>query len=221
MKNIYTIALVAILALTIGCSESVTIPTAEMSTPQDSLSYAYGVQLAEMLKQQNQNLDPNVVAAAVKEALEENAQLSMEQCQEIVMDSRQKASTDAQRIGIEFLEENSSKTGVQTTTSGLQYKIITEGSGPSPLETSTVTIHYTGRLVDGTVFDSSVDSGAPIVYPVNGFIAGWVEGLQLMKAGGKMELYVPANLGYGAQGAGGAVPPNAVLIFEMELISFQ
>jgi len=223
MKKILSLALVATLALamTLGCSESGVIPMAEMETPQDSLSYAYGVQLAEMLKQQNQNLDPDVVAAAVKEALEENAQLSMEQCQEIVMDSRQKASSDAERLGQEFLIANASKSGVQTTATGLQYKIITEGSGPSPTESSTVTIHYTGRLVDGTVFDSSVDSGEPIVYPVNGFISGWIEGLQLMKAGGKMELYVPANLGYGARGAGGAVPPNAVLIFEMELISFE
>lgn len=221
MKNLFTIALVAVLGLTIGCTESGVFQAAEMETPQDSLSYAYGVQLAEMLKQQNKNLDPDVVAAAVKEALEENAQLTLEQCQEIVVESREKASNEAQSAGITFLEENASKSGVQTTASGLQYKIIEEGSGASPLETSTVTIHYTGRLVDGTVFDSSVESGEPIVYPVNGFIQGWVEGLQLMKAGGKMELYVPSNLGYGAQGAGGAVPPNAVLIFVMELISFE
>lgn len=220
MKRIFAIALVAVLGLTIGCDDTGTIPTAEMETPQDSLSYAYGVQLAEMLKQQNQNLDPDVVAAAVKEALEENAQLSMEQCQEIVVGARQRASVEAESEGIKFLEENATKSGVQTTASGLQYKHISEGTGDSPQVTSTVTIHYTGRLVDGTVFDSSVD-GEPIVYPVNGFISGWIEGLQLMKPGGKMELYVPSNLGYGAQGAGGAVPPNAVLIFEMELISFE
>jgi FKBP-type peptidyl-prolyl cis-trans isomerase FkpA/FKBP-type peptidyl-prolyl cis-trans isomerase FklB len=221
MKNLFTLALVAVLGLTIGCDESGILPTAEMETPQDSLSYAYGVQLAEMLKQQNKNLDPDVVAAAVKEALEENSQLTLEQCQEIVVESREKASIQAQSAGITFLQENASKSGVKTTASGLQYKHISEGTGESPNASSTVTIHYTGRLVDGTVFDSSVDSGEPIVYPVNGFIAGWVEGLQLMKAGGKMELYVPSNLGYGAQGVGGAVPPNAVLIFVMELISFE
>ena len=220
MKNLFTIAIVAVLALTIGCSESGVIPTAEMETPKDSLSYAYGVQLAEMLKRENSNLDPNVVAAAVKEALEENAQLTLEQCQNVVTEAKIRASADADKEGKEFLEANASKPDVSTTASGLQYKHINEGTGESPSESSTVTIHYTGRLIDGTVFDSSVESGEPIIYPVNGFIPGWIEGLQLMKAGGKMELYVPSNLGYGPNGSG-SIPPNSTLIFEMELISFK
>jgi len=221
MKNIFTIAIVAILALSIGCTESGNISTAQMETPQDSLSYAYGVQLAEMLKQQNSNLDPNVVAAAVKEALEDNAQLTLDQCQKIVMDAMQQASADVGRLGKEFLAENASKEGVTTTESGLQYKHISEGTGESPEFSSTVTIHYTGRLIDGTVFDSSVESGQPLEYALNGFIAGWIEGLQLMKAGGKIELYVPSELGYGSRGAGSSIPPNAALIFEIELISFE
>ena len=94
------------------------------------------------------------------------------------------------------------------------------GTGESPLASSTVTIHYTGKLIDGTVFDSSVERGEPIVYAVSGFIPGWIEGLQLMKVGGKMELYVPSNLGYGPSGTG-SIPPNSTLIFEMELISFK
>ncbi len=118
-----------------------------------------------------------------------------------------------------FLEENKKKEGVKTTESGLQYKVITEGSGAKPSATDEVTVHYTGMLTDGRVFDSSVERGQPISFPLNRVIAGWTEGLQLMSEGSKYTLFIPSALGYGEQGAPGSIiEPNATLIFDVELI---
>lgn len=108
-----------------------------------------------------------------------------------------------------------------TTASGLQYEVITEGSGPKPGATDTVTVHYKGTLTNGTQFDSSYDRGEPISFPLNRVIAGWTEGLQLMSVGSKYRLTIPSNLGYGAAGAGGVIPPNATLIFEVELLKIN
>lgn len=221
MKNILSIGVVILLATAIGCSsDNGTMPIAQMKTQQDSLSYAYGVQIAEMLKQQNKTLDANMVAAAVKEALADTAQLSLEQCQEILIADQQRAMEGMKNESEAFLAENATKPGVQTTASGLQYKVIQEGTGASPKAEDTVTIHYTGKLLDGNVFDSSV-GGEPLTYPVGQFIQGWIEGLQLMKLGGKMELYIPSNLAYGERGISGAIPPNAALIFEIELLDIK
>ncbi|KYG83889.1 hypothetical protein AWN68_00935 [Roseivirga echinicomitans] len=191
-----------------------------MKTQQDSLSYAYGVQIAEMLKQQNKTLDADMVAAAVKEALSDTAQMTLDQSQEILIADQQRAMEGAKEEGELFLAENATKPGVQTTASGLQYKVMQEGAGASPKAEDTVTIHYTGKLLDGTIFDSSI-GGEPLTYPVNQFIAGWIEGLQLMKIGGKVELYIPSNLAYGESGISGAIPPNAALIFEIELLEIK
>ncbi|KYG81435.1 FKBP-type peptidyl-prolyl cis-trans isomerase FkpA/FKBP-type peptidyl-prolyl cis-trans isomerase FklB [Roseivirga ehrenbergii] len=219
MKNILSIGVVILLATAIGCSNDNT-STAQMKTQQDSLSYAYGVQIAEMLKQQNKTLNADMVAAAVKEALSDTAQMTLDQSQEILIADQQRAIEGAKEEGDLFLAENATKPGVQTTASGLQYKVIQEGTGASPKAEDTVTIHYTGKLLDGTVFDSSV-GGEPLTYPVGQFIQGWIEGLQLMKLGGKMELYIPSNLAYGERGISGAIPPNAALIFEIELLEIK
>lgn len=114
---------------------------------------------------------------------------------------------------------NASADKYVTTPSGLKYAVVTEGTGKSPSATDEVTVHYTGRLLDGTVFDSSVSRGEPATFPLNGVIAGWTEGLQLMKEGGTTVFYIPSDLAYGERGAGGLIPPNAPLIFEVELIS--
>jgi len=121
----------------------------------------------------------------------------------------------------EFMAENAKKQGVTTTASGLQYEAVLDGAGDSPLLASNATVHYTGTLVDGKVFDSSVQRGQPATFPVNRVIAGWTEALQLMKPGAKWKLYIPPHLGYGERGAGGDIGPNVVLIFEVELISFK
>lgn len=119
----------------------------------------------------------------------------------------------------EFLEANKKKQGVVALPSGLQYKMLKEGKGRKPSATDTVTVHYEGRLINGTVFDSSVKRGQPASFPLNRVIRGWTEGLQLVQEGGKIELYIPPDLGYGARGAGPAIGPNELLIFTVELIS--
>ncbi len=123
--------------------------------------------------------------------------------------------------GQKFLAENASKEGVEVLESGLQYKIIEEGGGTSPTITDSVTVHYKGSLLDGTVFDSSYDRGEPATFPVGHVIAGWVEALQLMKEGEIRELYIPSDLGYGEMGAGGDIGPNATLIFQVELLAIR
>ncbi len=118
----------------------------------------------------------------------------------------------------QFMEQNRNAAGVVTTDSGLQYQVLQEGTGPRPTINDTVTVHYTGTLLDGTVFDSSVERGEPISFPLQGVIQGWQEGLQLMPVGSKFRFWIPPELGYGARGAGGVIPPNATLIFDVELL---
>ncbi len=128
---------------------------------------------------------------------------------------------DHKAEGQKFLEENAKKEGVHVTPSGLQYKVIEEGVGTRPKATETVKVHYRGTLIDGTEFDSSYKRGEPISFGLNQVIAGWTEGLQLMKTGAKYELYIPYNLAYGERGAGGVIPPYAALIFEVELLEVR
>ena len=123
--------------------------------------------------------------------------------------------------GQTFLKENSSKPGVHTTPSGLQYKVVTEGHGKSPKATDTVLVHYRGTTIDGTEFDSSYKRNEPISFPLNGVIPGWTEGVQLMKEGGKVQLFIPSNLAYGSRGAGGVIAPDSTLIFDIELLKVQ
>ncbi len=123
--------------------------------------------------------------------------------------------------GKKFLEENALKEGITKTASGLQYEVLTEGTGPKPGPTSTVEVHYEGRLINGKVFDSSYQRKETISFPLNRVIAGWTEGLQLMATGSKYRLYIPSELGYGARGAGGDIPPHSALIFDVELISIR
>lgn len=132
-----------------------------------------------------------------------------------------KKSEAAKADGVKFLEENKKKEGVQTTASGIQYKVNTMGTGPKPLATDRVKVHYTGKLIDGTVFDSSVERGEPAVFPLNGVIPGWTEALQLMPVGSKWTIYLPSDLAYGERGAGQQIPPHSTLIFEVELISIE
>ena len=130
------------------------------------------------------------------------------------------AETDLEK-GEAFLKENAKKEGVKTTASGLQYKVLKEGEGKSPKATDTVKVHYKGTLIDGKEFDSSYKRGEPIEFPLNGVIPGWTEGVQLMKEGAKYQFTIPSKLAYGERGAGGVIPPNATLIFEVELIQVK
>lgn len=128
---------------------------------------------------------------------------------------------DPMNEGKQFLEENAKKAGIQTTPSGLQYEVLRDGTGPKPAATSTVEVHYEGRLINGKVFDSSYQRNQSISFPLNRVIPGWTEGLQLMPTGSKYRLYIPSELGYGARGAGGDIPPHATLIFDVELIAIR
>lgn len=139
----------------------------------------------------------------------------------LVWAGTQRAVDAARPADLSYMTKNKGKPGVKTTASGLQYEIVTEGTGPTPASTDTVAVHYEGKLLDGTVFDSSIARGQPAVFPLNRVIPGWTEGVQLMKVGSVYNFTIPPELGYGAQGAGGVIPPNAVLLFRIELLGIQ
>lgn len=221
-----------------GCNKQEPAGSAEvkLESQEQKVSYIIAEDMANRLKSQEVALDPNIVAMALNDvASGRDSRLSEEEKQEVIkvfqesMQAKQKelmakqeaefkASADENlEEGKKFLEENAKKEGVQTTDSGLQYKVITEGTGASPTETSTVEVDYKGTLIDGTEFDSSYKNGKPVQFPVNGVIKGWTEALQLMKEGAKWELYIPSDLAYGPGGAGGLIGPNSTLIFEVEL----
>ena len=221
MKKLIPFFMVAVAILFVKCGNDANgqdAGQAKLKSFEDSLSYSFGVQLAEMLKQQGEDLDPDLVSRAVREAMMDTAQLTVQQCQEIMRSNGFRKAEDVLRAGKAFLEQNAKKEGVQVTESGLQYKILADGTGASPLPESTVTFHYKLSLIDGKQIESSFDTGKPITYPLAQLITGWKEGLQLIKEGGKMELVVPSELGYGPQ-TSGPIPGGSVLVFEIELLS--
>ncbi len=194
---------------------------------ESQASYGIGLQVGQQLTESGlQGLEPAALLAGLTDALEgntpsvpvetlHNALRTMHELAEAVRQERQAALAEAGKV---FLAENVKKEGVQVTESGLQYKVLKAGDGAIPARTDHVRVHYTGRLIDGTVFDSSVQRGQPAEFPVNGVIAGWIEALTLMPVGSKWELYIPYQLAYGERGAGAAIPPFATLVFEVELL---
>ena len=199
---------------------------AQNTTEMEKVSYSLGVNVAKSVQAQGlESIDAPAIAKAFKDVFEGNdLDISEEEAVEVISNFNfTKINNKAQEAnigtGMKFLEENAKKEGVVTTASGLQYTVITKGDGVQPKETDNVTVHYHGTLLDGTVFDSSVERGQPASFPVNGVIPGWVEALQLMNVGSKYKLFIPSNLAYGERGAGGVIGPNATLIFEVELIS--
>ncbi|MGC6428733.1 MAG: FKBP-type peptidyl-prolyl cis-trans isomerase [Flavobacteriales bacterium] len=216
MKKIIFCALYLLSVLTIN---------GQNKTEMEKVSYSLGVNVAKSVKAQGlETIDSQAIAKAFADVFEgKELEISEEEANLILQEYFTKLNNKAQEANVaagkQFLESNAKKDGVVTTASGLQYEVITKGDGAMPKETDQVTVHYHGTLIDGTVFDSSVDRGQPATFPVNGVIKGWVEALQLMNVGSKYKLFIPSDLAYGERGAGGAIGPNATLIFEVELIS--
>lgn len=199
----------------------------------DKVSYALGLGIGTQLKSMGaEKLNIDDFAQAIKDSIAGNPQISAAEAQKIAQEffaeqekeQRAKAAEmgkAAKAAGEQYLAENAKKDGVVVTASGLQYTVIKEGTGKSPKATDSVKCHYEGFLIDGTVFDSSVQRGEPATFPLGGVIAGWTEGLQLMKEGGKTRFFIPYNLAYGEAGAAGAIPPYATLIFDVELLEVK
>jgi len=187
-------------------------------------SYGLGVIMASNLKNQGgDSLDIDVLSQGIRDLYQNKTlKISQQECMPIVQAYMQEASEKkndmARKENQLFLERNKAAEGVKVTASGLQYKVVSTGSGKAPVATDNVTVHYIGKLIDGTEFDSSVKRGQPASFALNRVISGWTEGLQLMHEGDKFIFYVPQELGYGERGAGGQIPPFATLIFEVELI---
>ena len=193
----------------------------------EKLSYALGLIIGNNLKGMNiEGLITGEFTRAVEQVLNgEKLEMTEVQAQglvqEFLREQQEAAGKAAREAGEHFLAENAKREGVKVTETGLQYEVLTPALGIKPTPTDTVTCHYEGRLIDGTVFDSSYRRGEPASFPLQGVIRGWTEGLQLMSIGSKFRFFIPFDLAYGAQGAGGSIPPYAALIFDVELIGIE
>lgn len=230
MYRLLAAALVVGLA---GC-QSTGDKNVSLETAKDKISYSIGLSVGKSLSKDSLEINHDAFLRGVKDATADSAHrlLTDAEIQQVMMafqDSINTKRSERARAAAEkglkegeaFLADNAKKPGVVTLPSGLQYRVLTEGKGKRPTETSTVTTNYAGRLIDGTEFDSSFKRGQPATFPCNGVIRGWTEALLLMREGSKWEIFVPPSLGYGETGAGGVIPPNATLMFEIELISVQ
>ncbi|RYF69987.1 MAG: FKBP-type peptidyl-prolyl cis-trans isomerase [Cytophagaceae bacterium] len=202
-----------------------------LASTKDSVSYSIGLFMAQSLKQQGINdLNNALLVRGLEDALGgQSAKLTQEQAMQVMNGFQQKqmavrnaegmkASAENKKIGTAFLTENKAKAGVVTTASGLQYSVDKEGTGAKPTATDRVKVHYTGKTLDGKVFDSSVERGTPAEFGVNEVIKGWTEALQLMPVGSKWKLYIPSELAYGDRGAGADIKPGSTLVFDVELL---
>lgn len=204
-----------------------------LDTPKNRISYTIGLNIGKDFANQEMDVDPDILIVGIKDALagkeprlsEEEMiteiQTFQQKMQEQQMAKVQILSEKNKAEGEAFLTENANQEGIVVLESGLQYKVVEPGEGVSPTADSVVTVHYRGTLIDGTEFDSSISRGEPATFPVGGVIPGWSEALPLMKVGAKWQLFVPAELAYGERGAGQAIGPNSVLIFDVELIKIE
>jgi FKBP-type peptidyl-prolyl cis-trans isomerase FkpA/FKBP-type peptidyl-prolyl cis-trans isomerase FklB len=232
MHLIATIAMICAISSPCFAQDDAAAP--ELKTTKDKVSYAIGRNIGRNIKAQDLDLDPQILASAIAAVLadqpsaltDDEMTAAFAALQEEQAKKRAAMAEANKAAGAKFLAENAKKEGVKVTASGLQYKVIREGTGPSPKKSSTVTTHYRGRLLDGEIFDESYagespePSEDPRSFGVSQVIPGWTEALQLMKVGGKIQVYVPGDLAYGPQGRPG-IPPNSVLIFDVELLNVK
>jgi FKBP-type peptidyl-prolyl cis-trans isomerase len=219
-KTIYLIMAVVISSTAMACNK------ADLESDKGKYSYAIGYNIGSSMKKDNVELDMNSFTAAIEDALKgtdsklspEQTQAAMQNLMMALQKKRTESSEENKKKGDEFLAANKIKEGVKTTPSGLQYKVITEGTGAKPKATNIVKVHYSGKLIDGKEFDSSYKRNEPVQFKLDGVIKGWTEGVQLMSVGSKYELVIPAELGYGPSG-NQSIPGNSVLVFEVELLS--
>ena len=231
MKVLIKPTLLAIsLGFAMGAMSLARAEAPKLETEKDKASYVVGMQIGGSLQQIKDDIDLDVVFAAIRSGLNgDEPALSREEAMAVqqAFAQRLKAKAEAETLakaeankkdGEAFLAANKGKAGVKSTASGLQYKVVTEGKGAKPAATDTVKVHYTGTLLDGTKFDSSVDRGEPAQFALNQVIPGWTEGLQLMPVGSKYEFWIPSELAYGDRATPGPIGPNATLHFEVELL---
>jgi FKBP-type peptidyl-prolyl cis-trans isomerase FklB len=217
-----------------AASEQSTPSNSPFKTNKEKASYALGINVGSSLHRQSVDIDPDLFAQGLKDAMsgkkpliteEEGHAALMELQNEVRAQQAQKMKEEGdtnKKNGEAYLAANKAKPGVVTLPSGLQYKILKEGTGPKPTATDTVECNYTGTLINGTEFDSSAKHGGPAKFPVNGVIKGWTEALQLMPAGSKWQLFIPSDLAYGERGTpDGSIGPNSTLVFDVELLSVE
>ncbi len=205
----------------------------DLDSQQKKVSYAIGLDIGKNFKARRMDIDADVLLQGLKHGQsaaapllsdEEIRTVMTEYQQQMMKDDQQRRQAQGQENKAKeeaFLKENAQKPEMQVTASGLQYKVLREGTGPRPLESDTVKVHYRGTLLDGSEFDSSYKRNEPAVFPLKGVIKGWTEALQLMKVGSKYQIFLPSRLAYGEQGAGQAIAPNATLVFEVELLGIE
>jgi FKBP-type peptidyl-prolyl cis-trans isomerase len=217
------VASLAALAFSCGTAAAATTEGAPVEPSRTDASYAMGIVLGQRLKQTGYAVDFNEFLKGVKDSYspkDDALRLKPEDIDKLLQEAFEWAAWDVGQKGQKFLEENAKKNGIKATASGLQYEVITEAEGPKPVATDIVKVHYEGRLIDGSKFDSSYDRGEPITFPLGQVIPGWTEGVQLMSVGSTYKFYIPSELAYGPQGSQ-TIPANSVLVFTVELISIE
>lgn len=233
MRILALTALVAAGAVMSGCNQPAAGGATKLASGDDSVSYILGYKMGENLKKQSVPVKPELIARGLSAGMAGTPSLMPDSVMQSVMMGFQvrmmgiqhqkdsASGVENRQAGEKFLAENKTKDGVKTTPSGLQYKVLKEGTGPRPKATSQVTVQYKGSLLDGKVFDSSYERGQPATFTLNQVIPGWTEGVQLMNVGSKYEFWIPGNLAYGPQGQPPTIPPNSTLVFEVELLNFK
>lgn len=212
-------------------SDSTALIQSDLKNGADSLNYFFGLVMGYDLLTAPFQADAVLISEGLNQALEGSSPYDQETSQNIfrqlqmAISQKEAKKAEAEALvnvekGAAFLDENGKREGVKTTESGLQYEVLSQGDGAMPADTSKVTVHYEGTLVDGTVFDSSYERGEPISFPLSGVIPGWTEGVQLMPVGSTYKFYIPSSLGYGSRGQG-PIPANSVLIFKIELLGIE